>query len=100
MAATDPYKPPQTPLDSSTKSGPPLPNGWVPCPGCEGTDVTMPSFTWWGGAIGQRILSHVKCNDCGQTFNAKSGKSNTPAIIAYQVVGLLIGVGIYIALTS
>lgn len=58
----------------------------------------MPGFTWWGGAIGQKIISHVKCNDCSRTFNAKSGKSNTPAIIVYQVVVGTIVVGILIAL--
>jgi len=98
MAETNPYDPPSTPLDRP--SGPPLQNGWVPCPSCGGTDITMPSFTWWGGAIGHRILSHVKCNGCGTTYNAKSGKSNTPAIIAYQVVVFAIALGVFFALRS
>ncbi|MBL4846037.1 MAG: hypothetical protein JKY65_10965 [Planctomycetes bacterium] len=93
---TNPYEPPSTPLDRP--EGPPLPDGWVPCPGCEGTDIKMPGFTWWGGAIGQKIISHVKCNDCKRTFNAKTGASTTPAIIVYQLVVGAIVVGIIFAI--
>lgn len=96
---SDPYQPPSTPLVSA-KTGPELPEGWVPCPGCGGTDIKSPSFTWWGGAFGHKLLSHVVCQDCRRAFHAKTGKSTTPMIVAYNVVGLVIGIGAYLALRS
>ena len=54
----------------------------------------IPSFTWWGGAIGPRLLSHAKCLDCGAGYNWKTGRSNTTAIIIYQVVGVVLGLGL------
>jgi hypothetical protein len=48
--------------------------------------ATKVNCTWWGGVIGPRILNHVKCNQCGQTFNSKTGRSNTTGIIVYSVV--------------
>lgn len=46
-------------------------------------------MTWWGGAVGPKLLSHVVCQGCGAGFNRKTGKSNTPAIIVYQAMTLL-----------
>jgi hypothetical protein len=66
---------------------------WVPCPSCGSGDVSQPSYTWWGGVIGAKMLKHVKCQRCGTGYNGLTGKSNTGAIIAYQVVVLLIVVG-------
>lgn len=55
-------------------------------------------FTWWGGFIGPRILSHVKCNSCGEQFNGKTGKSNTVGIIIYTVVvlGIVLAIAVVI----
>ncbi len=49
-----------------------------------------PGYTWWGGAIGPRLLSHVKCQGCGKGYNGKTGASNTMAIVLYQVVAFVI----------
>ncbi len=47
-------------------------------------------FTWWGGILGPKILSHVKCGSCGTQYNGKTGKDNTTAIIIYSVVVFLV----------
>ena len=50
------------------------------------------SFTWWGGLIGPRILSHVKCPQCSYAYNGKTGRDNTTGIIIYSVaVAVVIG---------
>jgi hypothetical protein len=57
------------------------------CPRCQ-QDVT-PSplgFTWWGGVLGPRLLSHVECPACRHRFNGKTGRDNTAAIVVYSVV--------------
>jgi transposase-like protein len=65
---------------------------YVPCPRCQSTNVSLVGFTWWGGVIGSKILTHCKCGDCGATFNGKTGKSNTAGIIIYTlVVAVIIG---------
>ena len=56
---------------------------YAPCPNCSNTDATKQVFTWWGGIIGPAILTHVKCNNCGTTYNGKKGTSNNKAIAIY-----------------
>jgi len=68
----------------------------APCPNCDQTRVDAPSFTWWGGALGPKLFSHVICRNCGTGFNRKSGKSNTMAITLYVAISLLVGLGIAI----
>jgi hypothetical protein len=47
-------------------------------------------FSWWGGVLGPKMLTHVKCGSCGYKYNGKSGKENTLAIVIYtMVVGVL-----------
>lgn len=60
-------------------------NGVVPCPRCGGVSERL-KFTWWGGILGPKILSHVKCGSCGYKYNGKSGKDNTTGIIIYSVI--------------
>lgn len=62
-----------------------------PCPHCGIAKHVKPvAFTWWGGPIGPRILSHVKCRRCGLQFNGRTGQSNTNWIIAYTAVCLTV----------
>ena len=62
---------------------------YVPCPKCGGTAEKL-KFTWWGGILGPKILTHVKCLACGYKYNGKSGGDNTTAIVIYcVVVGIL-----------
>ena len=81
-------------------NAPPVPSEYVPCPKCQSTNVQKQSFTWWGGVLGPKLLSHVKCQNCGATFNGKTGGSNTAAITIYIVVVCILAAGIMIALRS
>jgi len=63
------------------------------CPKCGGTDAEQMKFTWWGGLLGPKLFTHVKCPDCGCTYNGKTGASNTRNIVIYTLVlGIPIGV--------
>ena len=70
------------------------------CPSCGSGDFRKLGFTWWGGALGPRMLNHVKCNGCGATFNSKTGLSNTNGIIIYSVVVFVIAIALLVALYS
>jgi hypothetical protein len=59
---------------------------YAPCPQCGTSQAAALNFTWWGGALGPRLLSHVKCQDCGKTYNGKTGKDNTTGIVVYFVI--------------
>ena len=66
------------------------------CPVCRTEDdYRVPTFTFWGGMIGHRVLNHVYCNNCGTGFNVKTGKSNLMRIILYQVVILVVLVPLF-----
>ncbi|PID39668.1 MAG: hypothetical protein CSA24_00780 [Deltaproteobacteria bacterium] len=97
---TNPYQPPKTnePAPPLAPSHQKLAPGPGVCPKCRINDFTELKFTWWGGAVGPRLLNHVKCNGCGATFNKKTGKPNTVGIVIYSVVITGILVGILIAL--
>ena len=70
------------------------PAGYFPCPSCGSHNVIRPSFTWWGGFVGQYLISHVRCSDCGHGYNGKTGGPNTVAIIIYSVVLGAIALGL------
>jgi hypothetical protein len=65
------------------------------CPACGSGEYTSPSFTWWGGVLGPKLLSHVTCNGCGTGFNSKTGKSNNTAIGIYLAVGTVAAIVIF-----
>jgi len=56
------------------------------CPNCGQSNATPVRYTWWGGAIGPKMMSHVKCQNCNTQYNGKTGKSNTQSIIIYNLV--------------
>ena len=64
---------------------------YAPCPKCAAENANKVKFTWWGGALGPALFTHVKCWRCGTTFNGKTGKPNRNAIIIYSAVGAVIG---------
>lgn len=81
---------------------------YKPCPKCGNENAEKMSFTWWGGLIGPKILTHVKCPACSTQYNGKSGKDNTTGIIIYAfvVIGLVLAfivvvtaIGIMIAMS-
>ena len=59
---------------------------FAPCPKCGSRSATKPSFTWWGGVLGPKIIPVVKCDGCSHSYNGKTGGSNTAAIAIYMVV--------------
>lgn len=73
---------------------------YKPCPKCQSEEATKVGYTWWGGMLGPALMTHVKCNRCGTAFNGKTGKSNTPGIIIYSVVVLVIVMGVIFAINS
>ena len=52
------------------------------------------SFTWWGGVIGPKVLTHVKCLRCGHAYNGKTGRDNTTGIVIYSVIVGVIAFGL------
>lgn len=75
-------------------ASPGVPANGMRCPRCQANAAFPSQFTWWGGLIGPKLLSHAVCKACGYGFNTKTGKSNTPGIILYTVslgvIGLLL----------
>jgi hypothetical protein len=61
-------------------------NQFAPCPKCGQSNARQLSFTWWGGAIGPKVLTHVKCESCRAKYNGKTGQSNTTGILIYTLV--------------
>jgi hypothetical protein len=66
-------------------------SGYYSCPDCGADAAERVTFTWWGGFIGPMLFSHVSCRNCGTTYNGRSGKSNTTAIILYVTIPTVIG---------
>jgi predicted nucleic-acid-binding Zn-ribbon protein len=61
------------------------------CPKCRNANAQQLSFTWWGGVIGPKLFTHVKCQTCGAKYNGKTGKNNTTNIIIYfAIVGIIV----------
>jgi uncharacterized protein (DUF983 family) len=67
-----------------------LQNQYAPCPKCSQSLAQKVSFTWWGGILGPKLMSHVKCGGCGAGYNGKTGKDNTTNIIIYSIVAIVI----------
>jgi hypothetical protein len=72
--------------------------GYLPCPRCSSLQCRRMGFTWWGGVLGSKLLSHVKCDPCGFTYNGKTGASNSGAIAIYMVVVGILTIAIMLAL--
>ncbi len=71
---------------------------YVPCPNCSATKSKLVGFTWWGGILGPKILTHVKCPSCGTAYNGKTGQSNTTGIVIYTLVAMFIAFLLFVAL--
>ena len=66
------------------------PTQYAPCPKCGQSNAQKVNFTWWGGALGPRLISHVKCQNCNTEYNGKTGKSNQTGILLYFLVTLVL----------
>jgi transposase-like protein len=73
-------------------------SAYMPCPKCGAANASRVGYTWWGGALGPRLMNHVKCNNCGSTFNGKTGQPNTTNIIIYSVVVAVIVIIVFMML--
>lgn len=95
-------RPPQAPPAFGPGFGPIPASQAVPgygprtCPRCNGFRLSQPTFTWWGGLIGPKLLNHTVCNDCGFGFNAKTGKDNSTVIGIY--LGLTCAIAIIVGI--
>jgi hypothetical protein len=65
--------------------------GYASYPRCSSTQAVPVERTWWGGRVGPRILTHVECEDCGATYNGKTGTSNVAFIALYALILFMIG---------
>ncbi len=59
---------------------------YAPCPNCGQTNAKKVAYTWWGGALGPALMTHVKCQSCSEQYNGKTGQSNQNNIIIYFLV--------------
>lgn len=63
----------------------------APCFCCAATQG-VPTGGWW---LLPLLSHHVRCVDCGRTYNAQTGDSNAPVFFmyfAFGVMGALLGV--------
>ena len=55
-------------------------------------------FTWWGGVLGPKVLTHVKCPGCGKAYNGKTGKDNTKGIVIYSIIVAILALGLVVVM--
>ena len=68
---------------------------YADCPKCRCPGRAEPvRMTWWGGLLGPKLFSHVKCSQCSTAYNGKTGKSNKTVIGIYLAVSTLVCLGI------
>lgn len=73
---------------------------YVPCPRCGKADSAKVGFSWWGGYLGPKLLTHVRCPHCQTAYNGKTGKSNDTGIAIYTVAGLALAALIFYLIVS
>lgn len=73
---------------------------YAPCPKCNASGAQPMKFTWWGGVLGPKILTHVKCRGCGHAFNGKTGRDNTTGIVIYSLVVAAIALGLVVVVIA
>jgi hypothetical protein len=71
---------------------------YAPCPQCGISGAEKMSFTWWGGILGPRLFTHVKCGGCGKQYNGKTGRDNTNNIVIYCIVVGFVCLGLVIVM--
>ena len=73
---------------------------YAPCPKCRAVGADRMKFTWWGGLLGPKILTHVKCPQCGFGYNGKTGRENTTGIVIYSIVVGIVVFGFVVVLIA
>ena len=51
---------------------------YVAMPEMRRGDPEKVNFTWWGGVLGPKLLTHVKCEACGINITEKRGRTIRP----------------------
>jgi len=92
----NPYAPPVTPAPLQGMP-PPGSEQFAPCPQCRCPYAKRIKWTFWGGALGPWMFTHVRCTHCGSAYNGKTGQWNTNNIVVYMLVGVLVGLALGVA---
>ena len=71
---------------------------YAACPKCNAASAERVKFTWWGGVLRPKILTHVKCNNCGEKYNGKTGRNNMKGIVVYSVVVGILALGLMVVI--
>ena len=88
----------QSPVSDAHSSGPGQPgqgSQYAPCPSCQHRGAKKVGWTFWGGALGPWLFTHVKCDACRTTFNGKTGQSNNTAIAIYLGVAVVLSLIVF-----
>jgi predicted RNA-binding Zn-ribbon protein involved in translation (DUF1610 family) len=64
------------------------------CPRCGAGGAERVVFTFWGSFYGPALFSHVRCPDCGYTYNGRTGRSNLLPAVVFVTIPLLLIVAI------
>jgi hypothetical protein len=90
----DPRIPPPIPPAPNVPSPPVIGYAGLarPCPGCGSGPIEEPSFTWWGGLVGHKLLSVEQCRACRKWWVKGSNQSGDTRVMIYFVVGIVLGV--------
>ncbi len=78
------------------KPNAPVRTDYQPCPDRGSVGASLLGFTWWGGLLGPKLLTHVKCPNRGTKYNGKTGGSNTTGILLYTGFGVVLGIALLV----
>jgi hypothetical protein len=72
---------------------------WRKCPRCGKQMARSVLWTIWGSFYMTRLFHHVRCEECGLTYNGTTGKSNRgPAVVCLSTPLLAIaGIGYFVS---
>lgn len=90
----DPNTPP--PIPTTPQQPPPIPvMGYAgpsrPCPGCGGGPIAEPSFTWWGGLVGHKLLNVERCKSCRRWWVKGTARPGGTRVMIYMIAGIVLG---------
>lgn len=92
----NPFEPPKSTSPTPTPIDPAAGN-FAACPRCGQKAAQRVGFTLWGGVLGPKLFTHVKCQACGNKYNGKTGQSNALVIAVYTVGSIVVGAVLGIA---
>jgi hypothetical protein len=61
------------------------------CPACGTGKLSQPTFTWWGGLIGHKILGIERCTSCKRWWVKKTGRPGGTRVLIYAAAGIALG---------